>query len=1111
MRLPTALAVIALLVLTTTVAAEEPPRRLALLVGCSDYPFLLERHGEEAYRANIVLHGPENDVHLMRETLVNRLGVPEKHVTTLAGWPDDEAKRPTRANILAHLDRLAREARNGDRVILLMAGHGSQQHDDSGDELDGLDEIFLPADVTDWDRKAGKVTNSISDDELGKRLKAIRNTGATVWVILDCCHSGTGTRGVGNPEVRKRRLDPAFLGVPEGAVQRGAGGSRRDRREEMLEPDAGDIVAFYGAPSHRTAPEMPLPRGSDSARPHGLLTYAIAQQLTRLGGRVTFEELHAQIVSAYQAIPYHGVLPQVDGNLALRVVPGEGDDGGAGPLMLLKEEEGELSVRNGGSLQGLTEGAVLEAYEPGRLGDAKASLGFVIVTESDLTSASCKRLKRKGRELRPLEGTLVPVRLVERPFGDQRLRIAVLDETGKALGPGDLPGDLRDALADQGSRFPLVPRLEKADWIVEDRGEKLRLRPARTGDGDSRPFVLDRGELVDALMRVFRVENLKRLAAGNLLPAVEDGPEVLVRRSGPEGTRDVRNGDVQRPGDRIRLEIRNESGADYDLWVFFADASFGLHVVFPNRKHPSPRLTHQDTGVIPLGPFPVTDDPVGTEHLLVLSIPREEGDPPVWLGWLAQEKLERAVRTRGAEGGGPLGDLLEDLAFGTRMRGWGVSYDMEASLSLLTWRTAWDRPRPPEDFVGAAATVIGERTDLAPEPTVAGTFEPASDETRTRGAGVKTAAAESVVVVRTRLGHAAGLLLPGGRVLTSAAVVRAGAEIDDAGRAFVRVRFGQLDEGGIPRLSGEPIRAIVVRRDDRRDLALLALREDAEEGKPIPFAETDPEKNATVVRLGHPSSGALWTAAEDRVAGGGRGPAVAATSLLGGLGVPEDRLEAGRAALERRPGFDALLLAGPIGPAEAGSVVLDAEGRLVGLIPGYPVRKGPAPCVSIREIRAFLEEDAPTAGPTVPDAWALGPNVSLARTGAGAPDVLLAGARRPRQVLVDLDGNARPDERELDRIVRERAFDAEIAFRFEADRSLVFYDRDDDGRFDLILVDFEGDMTADAGWRLEGDRWRYDPELQEPWLTTSHLPLLGKRRNLWDAACRKLRWLTGEK
>jgi hypothetical protein len=242
MRLPTALAVIALLVLTTTVAAEEPPRRLALLVGCSDYPFLLERHGEEAYRANIVLHGPENDVHLMRETLVNRLGVPEKHVTTLAGWPDDEAKRPTRANILAHLDRLAREARNGDRVILLMAGHGSQQHDDSGDELDGLDEIFLPADVTDWDRKAGKVTNSISDDELGKRLKAIRNTGATVWVILDCCHSGTGTRGVGNPEVRKRRLDPAFLGVPEGAVP-----ARRGRL--AARPARGDARA--GRRRHR--------------------------------------------------------------------------------------------------------------------------------------------------------------------------------------------------------------------------------------------------------------------------------------------------------------------------------------------------------------------------------------------------------------------------------------------------------------------------------------------------------------------------------------------------------------------------------------------------------------------------------------------------------------------------------------------------------------------------------------------------------------------------------------------------------------------------------------------------------------------------------------------
>ena len=49
-----------------------------------------------------------------------------------------------------------------------------------------------------WDGKKGAVTNAIADDELGRWIAAIRETGAFVWIIFDHCNSGTMTRAFGS-------------------------------------------------------------------------------------------------------------------------------------------------------------------------------------------------------------------------------------------------------------------------------------------------------------------------------------------------------------------------------------------------------------------------------------------------------------------------------------------------------------------------------------------------------------------------------------------------------------------------------------------------------------------------------------------------------------------------------------------------------------------------------------------------------------------------------------------------------------------------------------------------------------------------------------------------
>ena len=53
----------------------------------------------------------------------------------------------------------------------------------------------MPADIGPWDRTTERVENAIRDDELADWLGRIRAKGASVWLIVDSCHSGGMMRG----------------------------------------------------------------------------------------------------------------------------------------------------------------------------------------------------------------------------------------------------------------------------------------------------------------------------------------------------------------------------------------------------------------------------------------------------------------------------------------------------------------------------------------------------------------------------------------------------------------------------------------------------------------------------------------------------------------------------------------------------------------------------------------------------------------------------------------------------------------------------------------------------------------------------------------------------
>ena len=149
-------------------AAAKSGTRHALLIGVTKYDNLPRDRS---------LEGPSHDAHLMGRLLRERYQFPTEGIVTLTEDEGSPALRPTRANIEREFRRLADQAREGDQVVILLPGHGSQEPENPPDpvhpEPDGLNEIFLPADVSQWKATPGNVPNAIVDEDLGAWLGAI--------------------------------------------------------------------------------------------------------------------------------------------------------------------------------------------------------------------------------------------------------------------------------------------------------------------------------------------------------------------------------------------------------------------------------------------------------------------------------------------------------------------------------------------------------------------------------------------------------------------------------------------------------------------------------------------------------------------------------------------------------------------------------------------------------------------------------------------------------------------------------------------------------------------------------------------------------------------------
>lgn len=663
----------------------------ALLVACTDYPNLPQKNW---------LIGPKNDAGLVRDYLLKNTpgGVKfaAENVTLLAKDVEGANGLPTHAAIKAALADLATKVQRDDFVYLHLSGHGAQQPEaKKGDETDGLDEIFLPVDIDKWVKREEGVPNALVDNEVGTALDAIRDKGAFVWVVFDCCHSGTATRAAEVDDEMERKVEFADLVGGDAAAKAAAvksydditAGASRGFDENgarkpafNLTPTGGEpitkgkLVAFYAAQTVETTPEMPLPKGTADAPRFGLFTFTILSKLAE-NPDVTYRQLGQAVLQQYSADSRTRPTPLFEGELDARVFGTDKTDAVMQWPVVIKDDEATIGA---GLLHRLTPGSKL-ALLPSALSQLSDALGYMEVQSAKNLESRVKPVEFDNKPALKLAD--IPANayarlaelavdyklVVARPAAtdglakETALVNAVLDElaakenSGFRIAPVE-PGksaDLRlavlreNAIAGAANDATDKPAL----WFLTPSGD-VSLK-----DGSKPPLIIihpdDREKLVDAtaknLTTIFRATGLSRLAAASDYRPEEVSVEFQIKRKDSDALEPLQASTVPRvsPGDQVHVLARNESDAYVDINVLYVGSDYSITHIVAERL--APANGSPDAG-LKEGLLAFTDTSFGMERMIAVLTEAPPQSEKEDLSFLAQDGVPSATRAVGGQG-----------------------------------------------------------------------------------------------------------------------------------------------------------------------------------------------------------------------------------------------------------------------------------------------------------------------------------------------------------------------------------------------------------------------------------------------------------------------------
>lgn len=346
--------------------------------------------------------------------------------------------------------------------------------------------------------------------------------------------------------------------------------------------------------------------------------------------------------------------------------------------------------------------------------------------------------------------------------------------------------------------------------------------------------------------------------------------------------------------------------------------------------------------------------------------------------------------------------------------------------------------------------------------------------------------ASAIVIVRSGGGHGTGFVVdPDGWILTNFHVVQFAQTDLATGARTLKVYFGRMVNGTIT-LSSEVIPALVYKESPEKDLALLKLVS-LPDGKPLPaslaLASEAPIPGTDCVALGHPAAAMPWTVRSCEVASIGQWPDDRIEFVVAWLGVSseQDRSELGE-VMKRFPPMKVIVTSCGVNPGDSGGPLLDANGAVMGVTFAIP-QSSPFSGISldkfayhihVDEVRSFLAERPDHPFICVPSPW---PPAFYRATfdvdDDGKEETLmfaLGEGEQPTGFMVDLDQSFLPEVMKAQEEERKIEWDFEFALQ-RVTETKAFYDTDDDGKYDRILTDTDGDWSADVDIELKNGVW----------------------------------------
>ena len=269
-------------------------KKQALLVGINDYNGFND------------LQGCINDVTNVRSVLKTYFGYTNNDIRVLTD------SRATKINILSRLNKMVKSAEDGDSLIFHYSGHGSQIRDREGDELkDHMDEIICPYDMN-WE------DGFITDDMLREILNKLK-PGVKMEILLDSCHSGTGTRDIFPDAMADfesvNLVKSRFLSPPVDIECRHQGDEDKMKPIKSFRTDKEIIlnhVLWAGCKDSQTSADALI-----DGNYNGAFSYYFCKHVRENGGKISRADLFTRVKNSLRYNRYSQV-PQLECKETLR-------------------------------------------------------------------------------------------------------------------------------------------------------------------------------------------------------------------------------------------------------------------------------------------------------------------------------------------------------------------------------------------------------------------------------------------------------------------------------------------------------------------------------------------------------------------------------------------------------------------------------------------------------------------------------------------------------------------------------------------------------------------------------------------------------------------------